>query len=181
MEPLPAVVRKMRNIASTLDEAGVKYALIGGLALGPRGYARGTTDVDFLLHKDFIECVHTLMRERGLAIVSEGAEFSSYLDELMRVDFQHARREISLGMLTRSDNVSFAGQPVPVIQAEDLIGLKIQAFHGNPRRLKDLVDIQELLKANWDKLDLQRIRDYFRLFDREKDLDGLLCLADPDG
>jgi len=35
------------------------------------------------------------------------------------------------------------------------------------------------MTTNWDKLDFERIRDYFALFDREKDFDGLLRLADP--
>jgi|GEM_PF-3524349 len=44
-------------------------------------------------------------------------------------------------MLERAESVDFVGV-YPVIQAEDLIGLKIQAFHSNPKRLQDLVDIQ---------------------------------------
>jgi predicted nucleotidyltransferase len=35
-------------------------------------------------------------------------------------------------MLARADLVDIVGGKVPVIQAEDLIGLKVQAFHDNP-------------------------------------------------
>ncbi|HJU07810.1 MAG TPA: nucleotidyl transferase AbiEii/AbiGii toxin family protein [Rhodanobacteraceae bacterium] len=179
MEPQPKVVELLRKLAALLDASGVKYAVIGDLALGPRGWPRGTVDVDFLLHEDFIERVRELLRIHGAQVVSEDEEFSSYLAELTRIDFQHARREISLGMLDRAERVSYGDQPIPVIQAEDLIGLKIQAIHNNPTRLKDVTDIHELLKANWGKLDLERVRNYFRLFNRENDLDGLLRLADP--
>ena len=119
------------------------------------------------------------MHERGAEIVTEGDEFSSYIDRGIRADFQHARRPISLDMLARAGRVDFAGHTMPVVQAEDLIGLKIQAFHNNPRRLQDLVDIQRLMTANWAKLDFDNVRAYFALFDRERDFDGLLRLADP--
>jgi hypothetical protein len=41
----------------------------------------------------------------------------------------------------------------------------------------DLIDIERLLGANGSKLDLDRVRSYFRLFDREKDLDRALGLV----
>ena len=167
------------ELNSALDSSGIRYALIGGLALGPRGFPRGTTDVDFLVRGDMIERIRAFMRERGAEVLAEDDDFSSYIDHGIRADFQHARRPISLAMLERAESVDFAGHSIPVIQAEDLIGLKIQAFHSNPKRLQDLVDIQRLMTANWDKLDLERIRGYFALFDREKDFDGLLHLADP--
>ena len=83
-------------------------------------------------------------------------------------------------MLARADAVVFAGIEIPVLLAEDLIGLKVQAYHNNPRRLQDHVDIQRLLQANWGRLDLDRLRGYFGLFDREKDLDRFLELAAPE-
>lgn len=94
-------------------------------------------------------------------------------------DFQHARRVISQDMLARAAPVVFAGMSIPVLQAEDLIGLKVQAYHNDPRRLQDQVDIQRLLAANWGKLDLERVRSYFKLFDHEKDFDRALGLAAP--
>lgn len=46
---------------------------------------------------------------------------------------------------------------------------------NNPARaIIDLGDIERLLRARTD-LDLTRVRDYFRLFDREGELDQLLA------
>lgn len=169
----------MLSLAAMLRGEGIDHALIGGLALAPRGFPRGTKDVDFLIHESAIERVRDLMHRRGAETVVEDAEFSSYIDHSVRADFQHARRPISQEMLSRADEVSFQGVPIPVLKAEDLIGLKVQAYHNNPRRLQDHLDIQRLLAANWGKLDLDRIRSHFRLFDREQDFERALRLVEP--
>jgi len=165
------------TLAQALSSAGIEHALIGGLALAPRGFPRGTRDVDFLIHESAIDQVRTLMQARSAEPILESEEFSSYMDSRVRVNFQHARRPISQEMLARADSVAFAGVAIPVLQAEDLIGLKFQAYHNNPRRLQDHVDIQRLLQANWGKLDLDRVLGYFVLFDREKDFKRFLELA----
>jgi predicted nucleotidyltransferase len=165
------------ELAEALRDAGVQHALIGGMALAPRGFPRGTKDIDFLIHENAIDRVREIMRERGAEPVQEDAEFSSYVDGGIRADFQHARRPISQDMLTRAEPVSFDGTPVPVVLTEDLIGLKVQASFSNPRRLQDFIDIEKLLGANRGTLDLDRVRSYFKLFDREKDLDRALGLV----
>jgi hypothetical protein len=165
------------ELAAALRAANVEHALIGGMALAPRGFPRGTKDIDFLIHENAIERVRALMRERGAEPIQEDAEFSTYLDRGVRADFQHARRAISQEMLARAAAVPFDGTPIPVLQAEDLIGLKVQASWSNPSRLQDLIDIERLLGANRSTLDLDRVRGYFKLFDREKDLDRALELV----
>jgi predicted nucleotidyltransferase len=177
--PHSSIRQLLLDLAKALQDAGVDHALIGGLALAPRGYPRGTKDVDFLIHESAIERVRALMHGRGAETVLEDAEFSSYVDDGIRADFQHARREISQHMLARAEPVAFAGMEIPVLQAEDLIGLKVQAYHNNPARLQDQIDIQRLIAANWGKLDLERVRSYFSLFDHEKDFDRAIGLAAP--
>ncbi|MBN8726231.1 MAG: nucleotidyltransferase [Xanthomonadales bacterium] len=147
--------------------------------MGPRGFPRATADIDFLIRGDMVERLRALMHQREAEVVTENSEFSSYVIGGIRADFQHARRPISLGMLERADPVEVEGKLMPVIQVEDLMGLKIQAFHNNPRRLQDLVDIQRLMTNNWDTLDFDKVRQYFGLFKRERDFDGLRRLADP--
>ena len=62
-----------------------------------------------------------------------------------------------------------------MVDPADLIGLKVQASSNDPsRRHRDLADIQALLRAA-PHVDLARVREYFRLFDREKELDALLA------
>ncbi len=167
----------MLSLSTELKQAGISHALIGGMALGPRGFPRGTIDVDFLIFEESVQALRGLMRRRGAEPIVEGEEFSSYADSDVRVDFQHARREISRSMLERAQPVAFPDADIPVVQAEDLIGLKVQAYHNNPARLQDRVDIQRLIEANWGKLDLERVHRYFALFQREKDYDDILRIV----
>ena len=69
-----------------------------------------------------------------------------------------------------------AGLRVPVVDAEALIGLKLQALVNAPaRRAQDEADIAALVAAKLDSLDTDLVRDYYRLFDLEPDLDRLLA------
>ncbi len=45
---------------------------------------------------------------------------------------------------------------------------------NDPRRTQDLEDIRALLRANRAALDIEEVRGYFRLFDREPLLDELI-------
>lgn len=78
-------------------------------------------------------------------------------------------------MLDTAGEAHFQGAKFPTISLEGLIGLKIQAYTDDPvRRLRDLTDMMELIKINRDRLDLDEIRSYFRLFERENLLDDIL-------
>jgi hypothetical protein len=58
-----------------------------------------------------------------------------------------------------------------------LIGLKVQAVSNDPRRTRqDLADVEKLLRVA--EIDLQRVREYFRIFEREKELDALLATVE---
>jgi predicted nucleotidyltransferase len=77
-------------------------------------------------------------------------------------------------MLARAEVRRVLGASIRVVDAADLIGLKVQASSNDPaRRLRDLADIERLLETA--AVDLERAREYFRLFDREKELDALLA------
>lgn len=61
-----------------------------------------------------------------------------------------------------------------VISTEGLIGFKLQGLVNDPRRTQDGEDIRALLRANLTKLDMEEVREYFRLFDRMDLLDEFL-------
>ncbi len=113
----------------------------------------------------------------GYTVLDDGTEIASYVRGPQRFDVMHARRDISRGLLARALDVDLDGLHVPVIPVEGLIGLKVQAYNDNPKRLQDVMDIIELVRVQGQDLNMDEVRSYFRLFDREKLLDDILRAA----
>ncbi|MEX2205281.1 MAG: nucleotidyl transferase AbiEii/AbiGii toxin family protein [Myxococcota bacterium] len=171
----------LRNVLielhTALDEQGVDHVLIGGLALTVHGAARATIDLDFLADGDRDGDVDALMRAHGYECLHRTENLGNYLSQDRargRVDFLFARRSYARAMLDRAVTHTVLGQRLRVADAADLIGLKVQASSNDPRRRgRDLVDIERLLTS--PGVDLDRARQYFRLFERESELDALLA------
>lgn len=155
----------------------VRYALIGGFALGAWGVPRGTVDIDFLVHYGDMEKVDTIMGELGYECRYKTENVSQYVSPLQifgEIDFLHAFRTLSLRMLDRAeDRKMFGGSlPVRVLKIEDLIGFKVQAIANNEaRKGMDMADIEALIAFHKADIDWTLIEEYFALF-RLDDLFG---------
>jgi hypothetical protein len=164
------------EIHTALRDAGIAHALIGGLALAAHGAGRATIDLDLLADGDRADDVDRILRERGYESLQRTTHVANYVaasPERGRIDVLFARRAYGRAMLARAAPHTILGAAIPVADAADLIGLKVQASSNDPsRRYLDLADIERLLRSA--TLDLTRVREYFRLFDREKELDALL-------
>jgi hypothetical protein len=167
------------EIHTALDERGIDHALIGGLALAVHGVARATIDLDFLADGLRDVDVDALIRSRGYECLHRNENVGNYLSSdpaRGRIDFLFVRRVYGREILARAVHHGVFGQQVRVVDAADLIGLKVQSSSNDPRRRgRDMVDVERLL-ATAD-VDLERVRLYFRMFDREAELDSLLAGA----
>jgi hypothetical protein len=167
----------LTEIHAALREARIEHALIGGLALAAHGAARATIDLDLLAEGERADDVDSLLRERGFEPLYRSEHVANYASRdpvRGRVDFLFARRAYGRAMLARATPRTILGAAIRVVDAADLVGLKVQSSTNDPtRRHLDLADIQRLLRA--PQVDLARVREYFRLFDREKELDALLA------
>jgi hypothetical protein len=172
------LARILAQVEAELRSSGIAHALIGGLALAAHGAARATTDLDLLVDGERAADWDAIMARMGYRALHRSAELGNYVSdppERGRIDVLFARRSYTRKMLERAAPRAIAGLPdLPIADAADLIGLKVQAYVNDPRRRRaDLVDIERLLRANPD-LALERVREYFRLFEREADLEELL-------
>jgi hypothetical protein len=171
--------RVLLELHAALEAEGVEHALIGGLALAAHGAARATSDLDLLADGGRAEDVDQILRARGYDCLHRSQDVANYASADRakgRVDFLFARRPHGRAMLARAREHPILGESVRVVDAADLIGLKVQSSSNDPsRRHRDLADVERLLRTA--ELDLGRVREYFRLFDREKELDALLAGA----
>ena len=144
-------VSVIEKVIQRLDKEGVRYALIGGFAMGLRGVHRATVDLDFILMLDDLSTADRIFIQSGYKRTFHSENVSHYESEdldLGRIDILHAFRGPSLSMLKRADRVFLSSElSLPVVQMEDLIGLKIQAAHNDPSRASsDWLDIRLLIE-----------------------------------
>lgn len=160
-------------LIADFERERLDYALIGGFAMGALGIVRATMDLDFLVKKDQLGPLREIMRSRGYRMVHSSEDVSQFVSDLKlfgAVDFLHAYRPLSLQMLGRSTRRPiFNGKyQIPVLQPEDIIGLKVQSLANNPDRLEmDSADIILLLKRFSGNLDWNRMEGYFALFGKD--------------
>jgi hypothetical protein len=155
---LPSAAEVAEDLAAALDAAGCEYAIGGALALGCWTTPRGTIDVDvtlFFAPDDFDQYLDVL---NGI-----GAEFS-WLDARQQLkDNGYCRiryrgrvldvfQPISVFYAVakeRRAEVEFKTRSVKVWDAETLCVFKMMFF-----RRKDLADVEQLLRAQGDDLDV---------------------------
>ncbi len=173
----------LTGLAQSLDEQGARWALIGGVAMALHGVARTTFDVDLLIESEDLPSLDRALTELGCRLRHRWEESSHYLAEDGRscpVDALHAHRPHSRAMLQRALRIPLqpGGPALPVVQLEDLIGLKVQALvNDHDREQQELVDTRALLEAAVGagrSVDLGRIREYFDLFGRGPQLERIL-------
>jgi len=158
------------KLLTAFDKEHVHYALMGGFALGAWGVPRATVDIDFLVYRDDMHKVHSIMTEMGYERHYHTENVSQYLSPLRifgEVDFLHAFREISMGMLQRAEDKKIFDETltIKVLKVEDLIGLKVQAMANDEKRKAiDLPDIESLISLYKAEIDWSRIKEYFNVF-----------------
>lgn len=172
----------LKTLVARLNEKEVDFALSGGLALSGMGIFRFTNDLDFLVEESHNDLVDQIMKDLGYELQDFSTrEIVSYVSPLRvfgQVDFLLAKRKYTRAMLRRARKTPvFGGQlEVRTLLPEDLIGLKVQAIHNDPanRLAVDSSDIRQLLANYRDSLDMELVREYFKLFDKEAMLDEWL-------
>lgn len=160
-----------------LQENGIDFAMIGGVALYAHGLGRTTLDVDFMIFLADAERVDALMKAHGYRALNQTNTFINYVSDdadMGQVDFMYARKEHSIAMLKRAKPQWVAGHTVKVLCVEDMIGLKVLSSSNDPQRAsKDRWDMEDLMRRFHKTLDWDLVKNYFKLFCREAEFKQL--------
>ncbi len=148
--------------AETLALRRVSYAVIGGMAAGYRSQPRFTKDIDFLLRVPQVELPALLesLQKKGFEF-DELTTIREWTQEHMttlsyhgiRVDWLKPVIPVYQHILERATDENWLNHTIRVASAEGLILLKLLAF-----RTQDLLDIENLVAAQRERLDLAWIR-----------------------
>lgn len=141
----------LHRIAERLDRLNVPYALVGGMALFLHGYRRTTDDVDILVTRDNLNLIHEKLDGLGYVPPFEGskhlrdAENGVKIEFLVTGGFPGDGLEKPVSFPDPAD-VSVVIDGIKVLNLPTLVQLKL-ASGTAPGRLKDLGDVQELIRA----------------------------------
>jgi len=178
MMPTSRLGRQLSEVTAALNAIGAGFALIGGLALASYKVVRATQDVDFLADSGSADAIEAELMKLGYRRLHRDADAANYARGDERLDLIYAHRPIARRLLADARALDTSLGSLRVISAEGLIGFKLQAFVNDAQRTQDMEDIRALLRANRGTLDISQIREYFRLFEREALLEGLLHETD---
>lgn len=143
----------LRRLASRLDAEAIPYAIVGGLALFEHGYIRMTDDVDVLVTRDGLERVFERLVGLGYVGTHPGAtrairdtESGVRVEFLVAGEFPGDGKAKAVAFpdpIEASDDV----QGLRVLRLPRLIELKLASGMTAPHRLRDLADVQEIIKV----------------------------------
>jgi hypothetical protein len=142
----------LKKLARDLDKNGIDYVVIGAIALNQHGYQRFTTDIDLLLTREGLDEFHEKLVGLGYRPAFTGA----------RKKFRTTGENVPVEVIT-SGEYPGDGLPKPIrfpnpdeaavvidgvktLSLEKLIELKLSSGISAADRLKDLADVQELIK-----------------------------------
>ena len=151
--------KTLARLSTDLEEHGINYAVIGAVALLAQGYPRFTEDIHLALTAEGLEKFHEELVGLGYVPAFPGA----------RKRLKSTVDGVSIEVMTTGE-YSGDGKPKPVsmpepteastvidgirfVTLEKLIELKLASGMSAHDRLKDLADVQELIKIR--KLDAE--------------------------
>jgi hypothetical protein len=146
------VYESLRRIAQRLDQLQIPYAIAGGMALVAHGYDRTTDDVDILVRPDGLQKIHQELDGLGYVPPFKGSKQLKDVDSSVRIEFLLTGQYPGDGKpkpVAFPDpadvNVEMGG--IRYVDRPTLIELKLASGMTNAGRIKDLADVQELIKA----------------------------------
>lgn len=146
-----AVHDTLRKLTARLNDLGIAYAVVGGLAMFAHGYRRFTEDVDLVVTREGMNQI--LAKLEGLGYVQPAGTSTKLRDTEtgVRIEFLISGQFPGDGKpkpVTFPDPDAVATEigGIRFLNLPTLVELKLASGISAPHRLKDLADVQELIR-----------------------------------
>lgn len=172
--------RVLGEITSFLDEAGLPWAVVGGVALAAYGLARTTLDLDLVVPAAAQERIVRFMEEQGYETLHRSSGYSNHLHRDRskgRVDFVYVEDETQERLFSQARRLPGPrGMQVAVPNPEHLVAMKVQAMTSDSARaFQEMADIRHLmLVPGVDRGAVREIFDRFGLAEKYRELEASL-------
>jgi hypothetical protein len=143
----------MTRLARTLAAEAIPYAVLGGMALGEHGYVRMTDDVDIVVTPEGLTRFVASLVGRGYVPAVPGAtrafrdvETGVRIEILVTGEYPGDGKPKPVSF-PNPDECAIEVGGIRVLTLARLIELKLASGMTAPDRLRDLADVQELIRA----------------------------------
>jgi hypothetical protein len=144
--------KTLAQLTTDLKEHGIDYMVIGAVALLAHGYQRFTSDIDLVLTPDGLAVFHRELIGLGYLPAFPGAKkrlrstSDGIIIEVMTTGEYPGDGKPKPVTIPEPSQASTDINGIQVVTFEKLIELKLASGISAPHRLKDLADVQELIK-----------------------------------
>lgn len=138
------------EVVKSLDQSGIDYALVGGLAVGVWGAPRATKDIDLLIRPEDLARAKECVRLVGYQLEALPMQFSDGMKmqrvskvgsgQLMTVDFILVNASLEPAWQSRTRRATDV-IALSVISRDALIAMKLAA--GRPQDQADVIKLTE--------------------------------------
>ena len=145
------VQKALERLVSVLDAHGIPYAIVGAMALNEFGYQRTTADVDVLLTPEGLAAFKANALGRGYIEKFPGSrgvrdtEHGVDVDVVLTGGFPGDGKPKPVAFPDPA-TAALRGTRVALLPLPMLVELKLASGMTAPHRLKDLADVQELIR-----------------------------------
>jgi hypothetical protein len=157
-EDFGQLVAAMKRAGGVLREAGIPYALGGGLACWARGGPQTEHDVDFVVKPEDAERAQGALAEAGFRPETppEPWLLKAYDgDVLVDLIFDPRGGPVDDDLLARSDELEVSAMRLPVIPLEDVLVQKLLAL---TEQEPDYTSVLEIARSVREQIDWDEVR-----------------------
>jgi len=162
IDVMDARARTLADLQSILREVGSEHALVGGLVAGFYGRPRATIDVDLLVPKNKLSKIAAALEQRGYRIVRTEDMVRVFPSDLEAEEaiadlVARAANPVLRAAFDETDDAVVLGEKVRVVRRGAFVALEFHAAMSRSRahadRLQDVVDIERVIKRQFDATD----------------------------